>query len=315
MVQEGKKVNLTKQKLPDKIKSIGTDPEVFLFNGNNQLIPAFEILPFKDDAPILKNNHKIFWDGFQAEWNYNGGRNSIDELIEDVRLALASLNEIVKKHDPKGYISLQDVVRVDDNKLQTLEEVFIMLGCMPSYNAYRRNGLQVDDCRKLKHRFAGGHLIFNLGGRRPDYLGTVRMIDKVLGIWSVGAARNFDNPIRRQYYGLAGEFRMPRFGRNFGIEYRTLSNFWLASPELMRMTWYVGRQAMALAHSKQAKLWAANDNEVEQIINTLNVDAANDIIKRNEPMFDWLMQGYAEACYEVAMFGAAKTNLNEAWGI
>lgn len=308
-------MNLQKQNLQSKVRSIGTDPEIFVF-GEKGLIPAFTFLPHKDEAPI-ENGHKLFWDGFQAEWNYNEGKESVEDLIDSVQNAMFALQTQARKHNPTAKLLLQNVVPIEDKLLNELDEVFIMLGCMPSFNAYGQKGLHVKDCRKLKYRFAGGHLIFGLGKTKPKYRDLVKVMDSILGIWSVGAARHIDNPIRRQYYGLAGEFRTPKFGKTFGVEYRTLSNFWLASPQLMRMTWAIAIQAMSFAHSRYAKLWAADENEVQETINYCDVKRANEILERNKLIFQWLLKDYPiEFIYTAQMAslnGVEDMNLQRDW--
>jgi hypothetical protein len=42
-----------------------------------------------------------------------------------------------------------------------------------------------------------------------------------------------EHPLARKLYGAAGRYRQP----SYGVEYRTLSNFWLASPELVELVY------------------------------------------------------------------------------
>jgi hypothetical protein len=92
------------------------------------------------------------------------------------------------------------------------------------------------------------------------------------------------------YYGLAGEYRKPMYGEGFGVEYRVLSNFWLASPGLMQLTWDIGRMCVRLAHSKYGNLWAGNQDETVATINSGDYEQANKILRRNRPMFTWMLK-------------------------
>lgn len=167
---------------------------------------------------------------------------------------------------------------------------YMELGCMPSYNAYGLRGEHVLDPRKLKLRFAGGHMHFGSWTRKPLYERIVKTADNILGVWSVGAARHMDNPVRRQYYGLPGEYRKPWYREFYGVEYRTLSNFWLASPGLMQLTWDLGRMCVRLAHSrKYLDLWAADQDETIDVIKNCDYDRATRIIDRNQPMLRWML--------------------------
>jgi hypothetical protein len=74
-----------------------------------------------------------------------------------------------------------------------------------------------------------------------------------LGLWSV---INDPDTRRRQLYGKAGAIRF----KPYGIEYRTLSNFWLADPKLIEKVWDMTAFAIAQPDSKILN--------VEEIINT-----------------------------------------------
>jgi hypothetical protein len=56
----------------------------------------------------------------------------------------------------------------------------------------------------------------------------ITICDCLLGLPSIMLDRNPMQRERRTLYGMAGEYRKP----DHGVEYRTLSNFWLRSPVL-----------------------------------------------------------------------------------
>lgn len=274
--------------------TLGADPEIFIFSGN-QLIPAYMFLPPKGEGV------KQYWDGFQAEWKYDhDGAHCQNNLVKYTRENLISLDQKAKKFDANARLSLVTVVRVPQVVLDNADPRHVELGCQPSYNAYRLKGEPVYDPRKLKYRFAGGHMHFGTWLRKPDYLKIVKTLDSILGVWAVGVARHIDNPVRRQYYGLAGEYRKPYYkgkedifglleGEGYGVEYRSLSNWWLASPAVMQLTWDIGRLCVRLASSKYGNLWAGNEQETIETINHCAANQADRIMKRNEPMFRWML--------------------------
>jgi hypothetical protein len=272
--------------------TLGADPEMFLFSGNT-LIPAYEFLPPKGEKISL------YWDGFQAEWKYTDVTIFCqNNLVMYTRQALMRLQARAVAYDAFARLSLANVVRIPQATLDTVDPRYVELGCQPSYNAYWLKGEPVYDPRKLPYRFAGGHMHFgtwNTPGRaveyiRPNYERIVKTLDSILGIWAVGAARALDNPIRRRYYGLAGEYRKPKYADGLGVEYRVLSNWWLAAPSTLQVTWDIGRMCVRLASSlKYSKMWAGNEDETVDVINNCDVPRANAIIKRNEGMFRWLL--------------------------
>ena len=265
--------------------SLGADPEMFLFSGN-KLLPAWEFLPPKGEHVLQ------YWDGAQAEWKYNHEENHCqNNLVLFTRENLMDLQATAKQHDKNARLSLVNVVRIPKDVLATADPKHIELGCQPSWNAYRMKGTPVYDPRDLKYRFAGGHLHFGTWTpQRPNYVKIVKTLDSILGVWSVGVARYMDNPIRRKYYGLAGEYRMPRYKGGYGVEYRTLSNFWLASPAMLQLTWDIGRMCVRLAGSRYLNLWAGNEDETIRTINDCDDEQAEKILKRNAPMFKWILK-------------------------
>lgn len=274
--------------------TLGADPEMFLFE-NNKLIPAYEFLPRKEESKDF-----IFWDGFQAEWKYSGPTSCQNNLVKYTRDKMVDLQAKARVKFPNAQLSLRNVVRIPKETLATALDHYVELGCKPSYNAYGMRGIDVINPRTLPYRFAGGHMHFGTWeGRRPNYKAIISTLDAVLGVWGVGAARNLDVPVRRQYYGLAGEYRMPIYGsepafnvqaiKSYGVEYRTLSNFWLCHPAIMQLTWEIGRQAVRLAASKYRKYWVTSKEEVIETINNCDTDRAEKILKRNKGMFLWML--------------------------
>ena len=229
---------------------IGTDPEMFVEN-EGKLLPAFEFLPSKHealredlDSKYFRNETtRVYWDGFQAEWDFAGGVSCIVALMQGNRGAMKLLLQKARAKFPKAKLSLKSVYHIPKEEMDKYDSSFIQLGCMPSFNAYKRNGLQVDDARDFLDRSTGGHKHFACKSLAENQIvPAVKTLDKIAGIWSVGAAVSLDQPIRRKFYGLAGEFRVPKpYIQPYDVakkpwtrvEWRTPSNFWLCSPSIM----------------------------------------------------------------------------------
>lgn len=279
-------IDLTRKMGVRKRLTLGADPEIFAFK-NGTLVPAFEFLPPKGEG------RKMYWDGFQAEWKYDTPFTCQNNLVKATRESLMQMSEYAAKKEAK--LSLINVVKIPAETLKKANYRHVELGCEPSYNAYHLRGLDVENPRLLKYRFAGGHMHFGEYLRKPNYEKVIKTLDSILGVWATGTARHVDSPIRRQYYGMAGEYRKPTYGVNengqkvYGIEYRTLSNFWLSSPGLMQLTWDIGRLCVKLAGSRFSNMWASSEAEVIDTINGCDYQQANTILRRNEPMFKWLL--------------------------
>lgn len=102
-----------------------------------------------------------------------------------------------------------------------------MLGCEPDFNAY--TGRQNDSpFGGVPFRSAGGHVHFALEGE-ADLPRFIRCCDLIMS----GGMREYEQgeefSQRRQLYGKLGAYRP----KPYGVEYRSLSNAWLYSRELM----------------------------------------------------------------------------------
>ena len=217
--------------------SIGTDPELFVFAGE-ELIPAFEFLPSKQEAKVC------FWDGFQAEFTTQPDVRT-SALLNNIRLGLFAISRRAKQHSLNARLSILNTVKIAPHRLKHARPEHVILGCDPSKNLYKMRGQDAGEGRELEHRFAGGHLHFGLPSTRISFAleqRIVEMLDKVLGIAGTALAGGLDTPLRRRYYGLAGEYRRPKHG----IEYRVLSNFWLSHPAIAALVFDLGQATVQL---------------------------------------------------------------------
>ena len=109
-----------------------------------------------------------------------------------------------------------------------------------------------DDSQKIIKKLAkiknDNHIIFNLGKATKTCIHpeiAIPLIDLIAGIPSVLIDRSGNNKKRRKIYGKAGDFRY----QPHGIEYRTLSNFWIKSYTMMHLMTGLVRTGFLLASS------------------------------------------------------------------
>ena len=264
---------------------IGTDPEFFVGAKGGSQVPAFAVLPSKVEA---KN---WFWDGYQAETRVHPDR-CLELLADNLKSAISLLPETLE-------LLPGSIWEIPKDLLQVATDSEVALGCDPSLNAYGMSGQKVEVPRDLPVRFAGGHVHF--GFNKSDeyhtekwYQDTVKAIDAFAGIASVALAANYDNRIRRQYYGLAGEYRLPQHG----LEYRTLSNFWLMHPLAMHLMLGLARHGYRIGAAGLRKALIGTDAEVSGIINSCDVKSARELMKLNHEIYD--------AYHDVAYGGTTK---------
>lgn len=269
----------------------GSDPEIFVEDGEGKVIPAYKFLPSKNDAPgagamtyrdppkAAANN--VYWDGFQAEFD-TVANNCLAFHVDSIRHGLNKLYDLAKQYNKKAVLSTKVVIEADPNELANAEPRHVEFGCAPSLNAYNIKG-KLADGRKTPYRFAGGHIHLGINPLSPNQaLDTVKAMDAILGVSCVALFASFDNPIRRQYYGLPGEYRLPPHG----LEYRTLSNAWLTHPVIAHLVFDLARAAAHVGFHNELGRWKGEEQETIEVIATSDVPRAKAIMERNKPM--WL---------------------------
>jgi hypothetical protein len=281
--------------------TMGSDPELFVVNAKG-VIPAWEFLGSKEKPNEYKSTDgyfkgEVYWDGFQAEFTTPAGIGCLAQLGDALHYGLKKVYERAKKHDPSAKLSTASVLPVDEAVLQSAEEKYVQFGCAPSVNAYGLSG-NTQSGRVVPYRFAGGHIHFGTAQINTDKKwlnGLVRNLDNILGVAAVSMFAAHDNPVRRQYYGQPGEFRTPAHG----LEYRTLSNAWLAHPLIYHMTFDLARAVVGMYEEGMDFVWKTSEKATVETIMNHDVDSARKILKENERIFRAVLRaighGYATA--------------------
>lgn len=278
----------------------GTDPEIFVVDAKGEVIPAWTFLGSKakpnkygtKDTPFKGH---IYWDGFQAEFDTPADLSCLAQISDCIQMGLKGVYEAARAKHPKATLSLKSVLSVKDKVLAEAAEEHVAFGCAPSMNVYGLKG-NIQDGRSVPYRFAGGHIHLGLPGWSPERIAKmVKVLDAILGVACVSLFANYDNPLRRQYYGQPGEYRLPAHG----LEYRVLSNAWLAHPLIYHMVFDLARAAAGLEQEGVAHYWKAEEQEVIQTILNHDVPHAREILKRNEKLFRGVLQTISGAYYEL----------------
>jgi hypothetical protein len=285
--------------------TFGCDPE-FFFSKKGKVIGSEKVLPedgmksgeYQSHTGVGDGKGRIVIDGVQAELNPRPDTCRAN-LANEISSCFRELVKKMKELDVTADFSR--AVNISDEEMASLSEKSKTFGCSVSYNSNRGGKASVItvDPHVYRVRAAGGHLHFgggpNAGANDPilkvlkQPQRTVPMLDVVLGNTCVLIDRDPANAERRKVYGKAGEFRKPKHG----LEYRTLSNFWLKDYKLMSFVTGLGRQAILLVansaegdeHSWESKIRAAVDiKDVERAINTNDVELARANFEKIKPI-------------------------------
>ena len=253
---------------------LGADPEIFV-GLNGKPVSAFGLIEGDKRNPLKVTNGAVQVDGMALEFNIDAAA-SEDAWMNNINGVMSILASMVPGYEllpiPVAEFGLE-YIRAQPEKAKEL-------GCDPDFDAYtvavnpRPNG-------ELPFRSAAGHIHFGLVETCDapvedyDYMSwlaaQVRELDAYLGLPSLF----YDNDTkRRELYGKAGAFRP----KNYGMEYRTLSNQWLGSDDLKRWAYRASQYAMEQI-DKGVSLFDKYGSDIQRIINTSDKPAAARIIK------------------------------------
>lgn len=263
--------------------SSGCDPEIFVVDAKDKVIPARKVLPKK--GPYTAR----FFDGIQAEFCPNAG-GCLEGLANQIRSQLNLLLQDFRTKHKDAKLSIVNSIQLTQKEMDALEDEDVVFRCSESLNVYKDLPVSPEP-RKYLWRFAGGHIHVgckdNVNKPLPILYNMVRAMDAIVGVASVSLARHFDTPERRKTYGRAGEFRIP----SHGLEYRVLSNFWLCSPLIYHLVFEMARWGYRLGETGVFQLaWQGSEEETRECINNCDVALAEKLIKRNAGIYNKLFQ-------------------------
>lgn len=218
-----------------QIKNVlrGADPELFLTNLEGKPVTAIGRIGGSKSFPRdLGNGFALQEDNVAVEFNIPPASNS-----KQFKASIQYVLEYLKQElNPQGLL-LDISATADFTEAQLMHPQAQELGCEPDYNAW--TGLvNPRPIAPPTLRSSGGHLHIGYDDSDKDTSTTViKAHDLFCGVASI--LYDPDNR-RREIYGKAGAHRI----KTYGVEYRTLSNFWIKSEELT--DWVYGQSEKAI---------------------------------------------------------------------
>ena len=208
-----------------KLISVGSDPEVFLRNGNT-LISSVGLFPGTKQNPFfITETESVQVDNVAIEF---GIKPTLDpeEFIASLNICLDYAKMHLEMVSPGTTLDFSASGEFDDDQLQTREAK--TFGCEPDFNAWNNGEMNTPPCSTGNIRSCGGHIHLGLETtERADVLRLIRLLDKNVGTYTTEIC---GDKRRQSLYGKAGAFRY----KEYGVEYRTPSISWLKSEESIR---------------------------------------------------------------------------------
>jgi len=242
---------------------LGADPEVFMRNKDG-LVSVIGLI------------HGDKWNPMQVEGLPKGFTLQQDNVALEFGIPpAASKQEFVDyiktvKKAGKSYLkglsfSYDSCAIFPADQMQTAEAH--IFGCEPDFNAWTH---KENPPPKPPHEFmrsAGGHV--HVETTLPAEQ-VVRNMDLFVGVGSVLMDKTGTQ--RRELYGKAGAYRK----KSYGVEYRTLSNFWIFEDKLIKWVW--DETAKALSALRDG--YVCNDPLIRECIDKGDKDMASLLVHR-----------------------------------
>lgn len=212
---------------------MGSDPEFMIKNQDGSLKSAIGIIKgTKEKRQKIGNGHQVYYDNVLAECAVKPG-SSKEEVVENFGDCFRHLADLIRPYiilvEASGHYPESEVQHAEAQKF----------GCDPDMCAYKLEVNAPPMVPEDGFRTAGGHIHVGFSGGVGDEYETslkrlwiIRMMDLFVGIPSLLMDNGEKSIIRRRLYGKAGCHRQCF---DYGVEYRSLSNFWLASPKLVEL--------------------------------------------------------------------------------
>lgn len=254
----------------------GCDPELFA-QQDGQVIGSEKVIPEEGLKTSPYARSCIVRDGVQIEL-----QPIASYTVGLLGIHLTAACNLLRKHlvDKPGVSPcFTGVVEVTREELDSLSEKSRILGCQPSQNIYGTKPIMVDPIAYRK-RSAGGHLHLGLNPNNDsknlfeERANLVPLLDIFVGNTCVMLDRDPQAAERRETYGRAGEYRTPLHG----LEYRTLSNFWLRNFTLLNFVLGMSNVAIATLSHK----FGGNEDIEQQLVDTVDIDNVIQAINTND---------------------------------
>lgn len=197
------------------IQRVGSDPELFL-RRNGEFVPAIGLVGGTKKRPKKHGNIGLQEDNVMVEFNIPPATTE-PELKEYMHLGLQTIQNLLPDYE------LVIVPSAEFDPKYLTSKKARESGCDPDFDAWTRS-IRVPACMKGNIRYGGAHVHFQLPPKYRDDFDFVVNFVRALDIYLAVPATRYDKDKRRRLaYGMPGAYRE----KSFGIEYRSLSNFWI----------------------------------------------------------------------------------------
>jgi hypothetical protein len=205
--------------------TFGSDPELLLVKDGKPK-SAIGVIQGSPDNRIKVKGHEFYYDNVLAECAIKPS-SSKKETLDNFRECLKIYADMVKPY------KLAPVACMEFPDQELDSEEARRAGCAPDMCAYEMKQKEPpkDLIQNGNLRSCGGHVHLGselLASDGPEPILAIYMLDLFVGVPSLHLDFDSTSLRRRIIYGQSGRYRT----KDYGLEYRSLGNFWLSSPKM-----------------------------------------------------------------------------------
>jgi hypothetical protein len=251
--------------------TLGADPELFMADRMGQLKAACDRIGGSKSHPMpmgIGEGYMIQEDNVAIEFNIPPAY-SKDAFADSLDRAIQNINKNIDEMYGFRIVNLASASFPKEELESPAAKVF---GCDPDFNAWtgRKNPRPKADDPNL--RSCGGHVHVGYDVKMCSPYTTIKFMDLFLGVPSVLMD---EDEKRKNLYGKSGACRV----KSYGVEYRTLSNFWVLHKPLREWVWSATEKALIAADLRLIDI----DHEQEAIqtaIDKNNKEVARELVNK-----------------------------------
>lgn len=229
---------------------IGADPELFVQDKEGDIISGHGLIEGTKEEPFPVKDGAVQVDGMALEFNIDPA-DSEDAFVHNIQSVLSQMEAMI----PEFKLVVKPSHTFTEEYLKSQPKEALELGCEPDFNAWTGKVNPAPNAES-NMRTCGGHI--HIGWTEgADITSAVHISDceklvRALDTALLPAASLFDKDFkRRNLYGAIGSYRP----KEYGVEYRVLSNAWLKDEKITRYVYRLVNQVI----EKVLNGWAPDD--------------------------------------------------------
>lgn len=243
--------------------TIGADPEFFLLSADTRFVSSIGKIggSKRNPAPLGRPGFYVQEDNVAVEFNIPPAKTK-DEFVESIQWSVEHIRAALRANGLDVGIFATATFSRDELRDPRAQE----FGCDPDFNAWEggRANPRPNANASPSLRSCGGHVHVGYPDVAESKELALRFVQAMDLFLSVPASILQSDFQRKMLYGKAGCFRPT----TYGVEYRTLGNFWIAS--VNTAAWVYDQTVRALEFVLDKSNWSFLDQHQETIVSATN---------------------------------------------